>query len=224
MSPPKRVRRKRRRKSVRGRQSQVRAVLFLTLLLIAGFLIGLFGFSSFHKGWYRWRESRLLKQGAEFLRQNNPEAAEAAARSVIALDPKSIAGSRILAEATERQNRSETVAWRAQVAQLAPSLESHLNLASAALRFGQLEVARHALDQIPASEHDKAAYHVVAGWLARAEGNSADEERHFAAAVAREPKNDTYQFNLAVLQILSPDPEKHAAARNTLERLCELSL
>ena len=112
--------------------------------------------------------------------------------------------------------------WRAQFARLDPRLESELNLASAALRFGQFDVVRAALEQV-APEDAKAAYHIVAGWLSRAQGNVAEEERHFAAAVAQEPTNDLYQFNLAVLQIQSPDPEKNAAARNQLERLSKVT-
>ena len=114
------------------------------------------------------------------------------------------------------------MAWRAQIARLAPGLDSQLNLASAALRFGQLDVARDALARIDPADREKAAYHVVAGWLSRAQGNIAEEERHFAAAVASEPTNDVYQFNLAVLQIQSPDPEKNANARNQLERLSKV--
>src|SRR5262249_2182267 len=102
-------------------------------------------------------------------------------------------------------------------------LESQLNLASAALRFGQLDVARTALARVPPDDRDKAAYHVVAGWLARAQGNIAEEERHFAAAVASESTNDTYQFNLAALQILSPEPDKSSAARDQLERLSKIT-
>lgn len=220
--PPKRIRRKRRRKTVLTRQSQVRRVFILSLVVTVGFLIGLFGFSSFHKGWNRWHQSRLLKQADDFLQHDNSDAAEQAARKVIALDAGSVEASRILAEATERQNRNETVAWRAQIARLAPSLDSQLNLASAALRFGQLDITRAALENVAPSDREKAPYHVVAGWLSRAEGNVAEEERHFAAAVAREPGKDLYQFNLAVLQILSPDPEKNAAARNQLERLSKV--
>src|SRR5205814_8818215 len=114
------------------------------------------------------------------------------------------------------------VAWRAQIARLDPGLDSYLNLASAALRFGQLDVARDALDRVEPADRDKATYHVVAGWLSRAQGNIAEEERHFAAAVATEPANDVYQFNLAVLQIHSPDPQKNADARNQLERLSKV--
>ncbi len=217
--PPKRVRRKRRHKTVRHRQSRARQFLILALLVALGFFIGLFGFSSFHKGWNRWRETRLLKQAADLLQQDKAAGAEEAARKALALDPDSIVASRLLAEATERENRVETVAWRAQVARLAPSFENNLNLASAALRFDQLDIARAALDHVAPDEREKAAYHVVAGWLARAQGNIAEEERHFAAAVTHEPDNDLYQFNLAVLQILAREPEKVTAARSQLERL-----
>lgn len=218
----KRVRRKRRHRESRLRNIQVRSGLVISLFVIIGFAIGLFGFSTASKGWNRWRETRFLREAESLLQAGDSEAAEQTARKAIALDPNSVEASRILADSTERQNRSETVAWRAQVARLAPSLDSQLNLASAALRFGQLDVARTALDKVPEADRDKAAYQVVAGWLSRAQGNVAEEERHFANAVAREPGNDTYQFNLAVLQTLSPDPAKSAAARNQLERLSKI--
>ncbi|HEY2801304.1 MAG TPA: hypothetical protein VGI85_11965 [Chthoniobacterales bacterium] len=197
-------------------------MFLLALILIVAFFIGFVSFSSIHRGVSQWRQTRLLKQATDFLQKNEPNSAEEAARKVIAIDPTSVSACRILAEAAERQNQPQTVAWRAQIARLAPSLDSQLNLASAALRFGQLDMARSALEKVSSEDRDRAAYHVVAGWLSRAEGNAAEEERHFAAAVGQEPKNDTYQFNLAVLQILSPDPEKNAKARNQLERLSKV--
>jgi predicted Zn-dependent protease len=148
------------------------------------------------------------------------DGASRAAREVLQLHNDSVAAFHILAEASEKQNRPETVAWRAQIARLEPdSLDSQLNLASAALRFGQLDTARKAVEMVPPAQRDRAAYHVVAGWLARAQGNDADVEMHFAAAVAGEPANDLYQFNLAVLRIRSAAPEKSDEARKVLDRL-----
>src|SRR5206468_13132819 len=95
--------------------------------------------------------------------------------------------------------------------------------ASAALRFGKLDLAREALDQIAPTDRDTAAFHVVAGWLARAEGNLAEQEEQFAAAVKKEPNNDLYQFNLAALRIHSTDAEKSAKARDTLQRLSKVT-
>src|SRR6266487_1882578 len=87
----------------------------------------------------------------------------------------------ILAEAAEKQNLEEAVSWRAQIARLLPrGPDSQLNLASAALRFGKLDLARKALGQVASTDRDSAAFHVVAGWLARAEGNFAAQQEQFA--------------------------------------------
>src|SRR4029079_95247 len=220
---PTRIRRKRRSRRSWRRSFQVRSGLVISLFVILGFGAGLFGFASVHKGWNRWRKARLLTEAKDRLDHNNLNEAEVSARRALAIDPKSLVATRILAETTEKQNRPETVFWRAQIARLDPGLESELNLASAALRFGQFDLARAAVERVAPEDREKAAYHIVAGWLSRAQGNVAEEERHFAAAVAQEPSNDLYQFNLAVLQILSPDPEIDAAARNQLERLSKVA-
>ena len=219
---PTRIRRKRRSRRSWWRMLQVRSGLVISLFVILGFGAGLFGFASVHKGWNRWRKARLLTEAKDRLDHNNLNEAEVSARRALAIDPKSLVATRILAETTEKQNRPETVVWRAQIARLDPGLESELNLASAALRFGQFDLARAAVERVAPEDREKAAYHIVAGWLSRAQGNVAEEERHFAAAVAQEPTNDVYQFNLAVLQILSHDPEKSAAAHNQLERLSKV--
>ena len=219
----KRVRRKHRSQPSWWDQLQLPNGVVLALFLTLGFGVGLFAFSSAHRAWNRWHQSQLLAEADRQLDQNHLAEAEKIVRQVVVIDPNSLVAARLLAEITEKENRSETVAWRAQIARLDPDLESQLNLASAALRFGQLDVARIALGRVPPDDREKAAYHVVAGWLARAQGNIAEEERHFAAAVASEPTNDTYQFNLAALQVLSPEPDKSSPARDQLERLSKVA-
>jgi lipopolysaccharide biosynthesis regulator YciM len=151
------------------------------------------------------------------------DGAAGVAREIVLRRPDSLAAFYILAEASEKQNRPETVAWRAQIARLQPhDLDSRLNLASAALRFGQLDTARKALENVATEDHDRAAYHVVAGWLARALGNDAEVEQHFAAAAEKEPGNDLYRFNLAVLRIRSDVPEKSDESRQVLEQLSKV--
>jgi predicted Zn-dependent protease len=217
-----RVRRRRRVKRVRsGRLQFTPARLAIcAAALVAGFVLGWVLLTSGPQAYRGWRESSLLKRALDLMAKEDFDGATRAAREVLQIDHNSIAAFHILADASEKQNRPETVAWRAQIARLEPeSLDSQLNLASAALRFGRLDTARKALEMVPAAQRDRAAYHVVAGWLARAQGNDADVEMHFAAAVAQEPGNDLYQFNLAVLRIRSPVPEKNDEARQVLERL-----
>lgn len=170
-----------------------------------------------------WREKRLLNRASAMLAQQDLEGAAGVAREIVLRRPDSLAAFYILAEASEKQNRPETVTWRAQIARLQPhDLDSRLNLASAALRFGQLDTARKALENVAPMDRDRAAYHVVAGWLARALGNDAEVEQHFAAAADKEPGNDLYRFNLAVLRIRSEAPEKSNESRQVLEQLSKV--
>jgi hypothetical protein len=188
-----------------------------------GFAVGLFLLTYGPEAYSGWRETRLLKRASAMLAQQDFDGATRAAREIVQRRPDSLSAFYILAEASEKQNRPETVAWRAQIARVQPQdLDSQLNLASAALRFGQLDAAQRALENVALADRDRAAYHVVAGWLARAQGSDAEVEQHFAAAVSQEPGNDLYRFNLAVLRIRSDVPEKSDESRKVLERLSKV--
>ena len=183
----------------------------IILAVIAGFALGLLVLTIGPKVVNAWRESRWLRQAEANLKQGNFNGANDGAQQALQINHDSLPAYQILAEATEKQNRAETVVWRAEIARLRPrDVDSQLNLASAALRFGQLDVARKALESVPKENRESAPYHVVAGWLARAQGDETSQERHFAAALAKEPGNETYQYNLAAVRIKSPDPQKNA--------------
>jgi hypothetical protein len=191
--------------------------------LLLGFGVGLFLLTYGPRAYSGWRETRLLRRASTMLDSQNFEGAMREAHYVLQRHPDSVAAFYILAEASEKLNRPETVTWRAQIAShQRQNLDSQLVFASAALRFGQLDSARRALENVPAAERDRAAYHVVAGWLARAQGSEAEAEQHFAAAANQEPGNDLHQFNLAVLRMRSEDPEKIAESRKVLERLSKV--
>lgn len=221
----KRVRRRRKIKSFAslgdlGEKFQPRQLALIIGLIVVGSAIGLISLNYGAKAYHNWRESRLLKRASVMLEHQDFDGATRAAQRALELHRDSLPAFQILAEATEKQNKMETVAWRAQIARLLPNrLDSQLNLASAALRFGELDTARKALERVPPNDRDKAEYHVVAGWLARAQGDEVGLQQHFAAALKQEPNNELYQFNLAVLQIKSAEKEKSDNARQTFERL-----
>ena len=198
------------------------------LALVAGglalaILLGTLFFSYGLKLYADWHQTRLLQQAGSMLQEGRFTEAARTARELLAQHPDSLPALYVLAEAAEKQNLEEAISWREQIARLRPKdPDNQLNLVSAALRFGKLDLARKALDQIPANDRDRAAFHVVAGWLACAVGNFAEQEEQFAAAVKKEPQNDLYQFNLAALQIHSSDSQKNANARENLERLSKL--
>lgn len=219
-----RVRRKKTKSVLRWNFSlrNARTQIFLGAVVV-GFVFGYLAFTYAPQAYGTWREGRLLRQANELLQKQDLQGAAHAAELMLKHRPSSLAAFRILAETTERQNRAETVAWRAQISRALPgNLDAQLNLASAALRFGQLDTARNALEGVRPSDRDKAAYHVVAGWLARAQGNDKAVEDHFAAAIRQEPANELYQFNLAVLRMRAVEPRLYDEARATLERLSKV--
>src|SRR6266481_4445167 len=175
------------------RQARVGRLAVIVAVAAIAFLLGIVLFSYSSRLYEDWRETRLLDQATALLQEGKLSKAAQTARELVARHPDFVPALYVLAEAAEKQNREEAVSWRQQIARLLPT------------------------------DRDSAAYHVVAGWLARAEGNFAGQEEQFAAAVKKEPGNDLYQFNLAALQIRSKDSEKSARARDTLQRLSKVA-
>ena len=158
-------------------------VAFAVAALATVFLLGAFLVSYGSKLYQNWRENRLLDRATALLQEGKLSKAAQMARELLARNPDSLQTLSILADTAEKQNLEDAVSWRERIARLRPNdCESQLNYASAALRFGKLDLAREALNQVSARDRDSAAFHVVAGWLARAEGNFAEQEEQFAAA------------------------------------------
>src|SRR6266478_3927320 len=211
-------------RSVFQRHHQAARVLVAVAAVAIAILLGALLVSYGSKLYQSWRENGLLDRATALLEHGELSKAAQMARELLTRHPDSLPALSILADTAERQNLEEAVSWRERIARLQPKdPESQLNFASAALRFGKLDVAREALTRLSQKDRDSAAFHVVAGWLARAEGNFAEQEEQFAAAVSKEPNNDLYQFNLAALQIRSNDAQKSARARDTLNRLTKLA-
>src|SRR6266513_1006428 len=225
-----RIRRKRRSRSFPGVESfsslrlhlpPVRVALYVAAAAAVLLLVIVFGTYG-SKLYSSWHESRLLKRASAMLEKKDFMTANRLAREILEHHRDSLPAFYILAEATEKQNSEETVSWRAQIARLqSDNIDSQLNLASAALRFGQIDLARKTLEAVAPRAQNMPSFHVVSGWLARAEGNTAEQEQQFAIALKQDPKNDLYKFNLAALQIHSQDPDKTAQARAILERLTQ---
>jgi tetratricopeptide (TPR) repeat protein len=212
------------RESLSQRRLRPARVAFALAGLVTVLFLGALLVSYGSKLYQNWRENRLLDRATALLQEGRLSEAAQKAREFLARNPDSLPTLSILADTAERQNLEEAVSWRERIARLRPNdSESQLNYASAALRFGKLDLVREALNRVSRRDRDSAAFHVVAGWLACAEGNFAEQEEQFAAAIKKEPNNDLYQFNLAALQIRSKDAEKSKNARDALQRLSKIA-
>ena len=134
--------------TVQGQARRVRLVVTIAGLVIA-FLVAVFFVSYGSKLYENWRERHLLEKATTLLQEGKlPEAAQVA-QQLARRHPDSLAALSIRADTAERQNLEEAVAWRERIALLLPKdPESQLNFASAALRFGKLDLARDALNRV----------------------------------------------------------------------------
>ena len=130
------------RQSRRGRL--IVSIAGLAIALLAGVLFASYGSRLYET----WHERRLLQNATTLLQEGKLSEAAQSAHELARRHPDSLAALSILADTAEKQNLEEAVAWRERIARLLPKdPESQLNLASAALRFDKLDVAREALDR-----------------------------------------------------------------------------
>ncbi|MEY2512192.1 MAG: hypothetical protein QOE26_2955 [Verrucomicrobiota bacterium] len=173
-----------------------------------------------YRGYGVWRKRHLSQQAQEFSAHKDYQSAVLVARHLLQLDPKNVGACRIMAQTAELAGKREALFWREQLVALEPDVAANKTaLASAAVRFGQLDLARKTLDAIDPSDRGNVLYHQLSGALAIAEKKSALAESEFAAALQLDPGNTQFALNLAAVRLTSPDLPTKEKARTELTRL-----
>jgi predicted Zn-dependent protease len=173
-----------------------------------------------YRGYGVWRKRHLSQQAQDFYARQDYQSAVLVARHLLQLDPKNIAACRIMAEVGELAGKREAISWREQLVALEPGVVANkMALASAAVRFGQLDLARKTLDAVDPADRANVKYHQLSGALAIAEKKSALAESEFAAALELDPENTHFAMNLAAVRLTSADLPTKEKARAELGRL-----
>jgi Flp pilus assembly protein TadD len=175
-----------------------------------------------YRGYAALREKHLATQTREFLTKGDYQSAVLVARRVLQLNQNNIAACRVMAEAAEIAGRGEALSWRQRIAALEPnSPENQIALATTALRFGQIDLARKGLESIASPARTTVKYHELSGGIALAEKQPAMAESQFAAALQLEPGNKRLALNLAITRLASANAETIKQARADLVLLSE---
>ncbi len=170
-----------------------------------------------------WQQRRLLAQARAFLAKDDFANGSLCVREVLAMNPSNLEACRLMAGLAERAGSPALLDWRRRIADIAPSPENRLLLASTALRLQRPPYALTAqiLDDLRPGATNLPDFHLVSAELAIRLKEMDKAEFHLAAAARLEPTNELYRLNLAMLHLGSTNAALAAEGRAVLESLCQ---
>ena len=182
-------------------------------LLVAAYFLGRPALS-------KWRFNRDLELSAKYEKEGDLRSAMLLLEQLSRLHSSNADIRRQLAAFYERAGQREAVVvWREAMDLDPQNAEGRLGLARSAIRFGDRQTARQALEQLDANGADRVEYHRLRAGLAFLERDPAAQEEHLTALVRLLPGDPKVRLNLAMLHLANPAGLHAPAARETLFEL-----
>lgn len=182
-------------------------------VLLAGFYLGRPIIS-------KYRYNRDLKNAERYEKEGDSRSALLTWEQLNRLHPADPEARRRLAGFYERAGLLESVAaWREAVELDPENSQGHLGLARTAIRFGDRQTARTALEKLPADGSHSAEYYRLHAGLALLERDVRAQEENLTKLALIEPDNDRVRLNLAMIRLIDPHGPRAAGARTALLEL-----
>lgn len=174
-------------------------------------------------GWPRvqtWSAERALRRANEAITFKDYKQAQLLLEQVVQLHPKHHEARRQLADFYARGKSPESLRQWKEVARLEPENDANwFGLANAALQFGDLPLARTALEGVSRNAKTGVDYKRYAAGIALAAGDRNALAEALAGMAALDPSNVRLQFDSAALALLSKTPSEAAVGRARMEAL-----
>src|ERR1035437_7419956 len=154
------------------------ALVALALVLVAGAGVW-WGRPAYRK----WNERRLLVRAQAFLATRDFRNASLSARQVLSRNPSNLTACQLMAGLAEMAGSPALMDWRQRIAEISPTPENRLLLASAAVRLQRppYSLASQILDDLRARATNLPAFHVVSAELAIRLNEVDSAQTHFEA-------------------------------------------
>jgi tetratricopeptide (TPR) repeat protein len=193
------------------------ALVALTLLL----LVGVAGVWWGRPAYRNWKQRRLVAQAQAFLAKGDFANGSLSARQVLSLNPSNLVACQLMAGLAEMAGSPALLDWRRRIAEVSPTPENRLRLASTALRLQRppYPLTAQILDDLRPGATNLPAFHVVSAELALRLNELDAAQTHLQAAARLEPTNELHQLNLATLRLGSTNAALAAEGRAVLESL-----
>ncbi|MDX1950679.1 MAG: hypothetical protein SFY81_00765 [Verrucomicrobiota bacterium] len=166
------------------------------------------------------RTTFLLKSARNYIEKRDYRNATLCLRQILEENPRNVDASNLMADLADLTQSPYALIWRQRLVQLEPRFLKHrINWIQTALQQGDISLAADGLASIDEEGRRTAAYHHLAASIAIARNQMFKAEYHASQALNLEPRNDAYQYNLALIHIHSKRDQDREKARQTLDRL-----
>lgn len=202
-----------------------KTVIFGVLAVIALGAIAA-GWAYGRPAYRQFKEERAVQVAKAALEKQDLGEASVAARKALALNPLNLEATLVMARLCEIARVPQLLDWRKKVAELNPTVENRLSLASAAIQLEQppSPTAARVLTELGQSATNTPGFHAVAAEFELRRNNPAQAIWHFEQASRLEPAHEGHRFNLAVLRLSLKDEALAGPARQTLLELKQKDL
>jgi hypothetical protein len=199
---------------VKGRVRLAIVALILLALVGAGFWLG-------RPAYRKWEQRRLVAEARTFLAKGDYRNVSLSAREVLSINPSNLFACQIMAGLAELAGSPALLDWNRRIAEISPTPENRLRLASTALHLQRppYSLTTQILDDLRGGATNLAMFHVVSADLAIRLNELDKAELEFAAAARLEPSNELHRLNLATLRLASTNADVAAEGRAVLESL-----
>lgn len=155
------------------------------------------------KGHYQRQEETQLQAAAwKSYTQGDYRAASIIADRTLALNSNNVLACRLMAQLADETHSPLTLEWLQRLAQIEPTLENKLFLASTALNYQNppFSLTVQILSELNPLAPESAGYQVVAAKLALKNNDIPEAKSRIEKAVALEPSNNLFRLSLASMQ------------------------
>ena len=189
-------------------------------MLMAAAAVALLAAVWFWHSYYRqFKEKHSVNQAQSFLARRDYRSAYLSARQALLINSNNVQACVIMARLADVAQSPTALDWQRRVAELEPTIENKLLLASAGLRYQSppFPLTTQILGELPGVATNHVEFHVVSAELALRMNRMADAQAHLEAASRLQPTNRQFQINLAVIRLGSTNPEVSAGGRAALK-------
>jgi hypothetical protein len=166
-----------------------------------------------------WRVERLARMTRDFMASGDYDNALLTARQALRDNQRSLPLWELAAAAAKAKNKPDAIYYQMNVARLAKSLPSRLELIRLALQYSDYRDALDAIESVDEAGRRSAEFHRLAAQTYEAVGRPVPAKLHLFSLLSLEPDNQPARLDMAEIELAEDTTRSNRQVRDDLRQL-----